>query len=63
MALTQLRAAPDELDIEGRGTNLIDIRASLGRLESTFDRSAVFELRRDEIVPDAVSFHFDIAGK
>ncbi len=38
MALTQLRAAPEGLDIEGRGTNLTDIRASLGRLESTFDR-------------------------
>ncbi len=63
MALTQLRAAPDGLDIEGRGTNLTDIRASLGRLESTFDRPATFELRRDDMVPSAVSFHFDIASK
>jgi hypothetical protein len=63
MALTQLRAAPDGLDIEGRGTSLTDIRASLGRLESTFDRPATFELYRDEIVPSAVSFYLDIASK
>lgn len=63
MALTQLRAAPEELDIEGRGTDLTDVRASLGRLELTFDRPATFELRRDEVVKSALSFHFDIANK
>ena len=63
MGLTHLRAAPDGFDIEGRGTNLTDIRISLARLESSFDRPATFELRRDEMAPGAVSFHFDIANK
>jgi len=63
MALTQLRASPDGFDIDGRGTSLTDIRASLGRLESTFDKPATFELRRDDIVQSALSFHFDIATK
>lgn len=63
MALIQLRVAPDGFDIEGRGTSLTDIRASLGRLETIFNRPATFELRRDEVVPSAISFHFDIASK
>lgn len=63
MALTQLRVAPDGFDIEGRGTNLSDIRASLWRLESRFDKSATFEFRRDDVVRNALSFHVDIASK
>jgi hypothetical protein len=63
MALTQLRVAPDGFDIDGRGTSLGDIRASLVRLESTFDKPATFELRRDEVVQSALSFHFDIATR
>jgi len=63
MALTQLRVAPGGFEVEGRGTNLTDIRASLARLESMFDGSATFELNRDEMGSSAVSFRFDIVRK
>lgn len=63
MALTQLRTTPGGFDIEGRGTDLIDIRASLARLESGLAVPATFELRRDAIEPNALSFHFGFASK
>lgn len=63
MALVHLSAAPEGFDLEGRGTNVSEIRLSLAKLEAVFDRPAIFELRRDDAEANVLSFHVGIPNK
>ena len=63
IALTTLRGISNGIDVEGRGTNLGDVRVSLARLQAKLGAPAAFDLRREEGSQDVVSFHLEIEAK
>jgi hypothetical protein len=63
IAVTTLRGISNGIDVEGRGTNLGDVRVSLARLQAKLGAPAAFDLRREEGSQDVVSFHLEIEAK
>jgi hypothetical protein len=63
IAVTTLRGLADGIDVEGRGTNIGDVRVSLARLQARLGAPAAFEMRREDGSQDVVSFHLEIEAK
>lgn len=63
IALTTLRGLANGIDVEGRGTNLADVRASLARLQAKLSAPAAFEMHREDGVQSVISFHLEIEAK
>lgn len=63
IAVTSLRGLANGIDVEGRGTSLADIRASLARLQAKLDAPAAFEVHREDGSQGVISFHLEIEAK
>jgi hypothetical protein len=63
IALTTLRGLANGIDVEGRGTNLADLRSSLARLQEKLRAPAAFEMHREDEGQSVISFHLEIEAK
>jgi hypothetical protein len=63
IAVTTLRGLANGIDVEGRGTNLADVRVSLARLQAKLGEPAAVEVRREDGGQGVISFHLEIEAK